>query len=209
MSPVDRSRDALLIVDLQHDFLPGGALGVEDGDAIVQPIARLAARFATVVATQDFHPADHASFASRWRRRPGEAIELHGERQLLWPDHCVAGTAGAALADGLDDRALTVILRKGTRREVDSYSAFRESVGPDGARASTGLAELLRARGVERLFVCGLALDVCVQASAVDAARAGFATVVLTDLCRAIDRTAPLSTLEAAGVGRASSTVLS
>jgi nicotinamidase/pyrazinamidase len=208
METIDRTRDALLIVDLQHDFLPGGALPVEDSDAIVAPIAQLAERFATVVATQDFHPPGHVSFASRWDKRPLEVVEVNGEQQRLWPDHCVAGTRGAALACGLPDGALTLILRKGTRREVDSYSAFREGVGPDGARASTGLAELLRERGVERLFCCGLALDYCVQASARDAAQAGFRVLVLDDLCRAIDPGNRLPALEAAGVRRASSTVL-
>lgn len=184
---IERPRDALLVVDLQHDFLPGGALAVQEGDEVVAPIARLAPAFETVVATQDFHPSGHVSFASA---HPGkkafETIALPSGTQELWPDHCVQGTPGAALHPGLPDRALTLLLRKGTRRDLDSYSAFRENVDREGQRPSTGLAAWLEARGVRRVFVCGLARDFCVKWSALDAAAAGFETFVLDDLTRAV-----------------------
>jgi nicotinamidase/pyrazinamidase len=174
-------------VDLQHDFLPGGALAVGDGDAVVAPIAALAGAFDTVVATQDWHPPGHVSFASAHPgRRPFETATLPQGPQELWPDHCVRGTRGAALHPALPDAALTLLLRKGTRREVDSYSAFRENVGPDGRRPTTGLGAWLKARGVRRVFLCGLARDFCVRASAVDAAAEGLEAVVLDDLTRAV-----------------------
>ncbi len=185
--PIDRERDALIVVDLQHDFLPGGALAVAHGDEIVAPIARLAPAFATVVATQDWHPRGHVSFASSHAgRKPFETAALPQGPQELWPDHCVQGERGAALEPGLPDAAVTLVLRKGTRREVDSYSAFRENVGPDGRRPTTGLGAWLSARGVRRVFVCGLARDFCVRATAVDAAADGFETTVLDDLTRAV-----------------------
>jgi len=184
---IDRERDALLVVDLQHDFLPGGALAVAEGDAVVEPIARLAPAFATVVATQDFHPPGHVSFASAHPgARPFETAALPQGPQELWPDHCLRGSPGAALDPRFPDAAATLVLRKGTRREVDSYSAFRENVGPDGRRPTTGLGAWLAARGVKRVFVCGLARDFCVRATAVDAAAEGFETVVLDDLTRAV-----------------------
>jgi nicotinamidase/pyrazinamidase len=181
-------RDALLVVDLQPDFMPGGALPVVEGDQIAEPIGRLAARFPTVVATQDFHPPGHVSFASAHPdARPFESIPLYGGRQALWPDHCVAGSPGAALHPALPDRALTLILRKGVRREVDSYSAFRENRGPDGQRRPTGLGAWLRARGIGRVLLVGLARDYCVRVSALDAAEEGFETWVIDDLTRAVD----------------------
>lgn len=184
---IDPSRDALLVVDLQHDFLPGGALGVNGGQEIVAPIARVAGAFGTVVATQDWHPREHVSFASSHPpHRPYESIELPQGRQELWPDHCVRGGAGAALHPGLPDALLTLIVRKGIRREVDSYSAFRENVGPDGRRPTTGLGAWLAARGVSRVFLAGLARDFCVRFSAVDAAAEGFEAIVLDDLTRAV-----------------------
>jgi nicotinamidase/pyrazinamidase len=185
--PVDPRSDALLVVDLQHDFLPGGALAVGGGDEIVAPIAALAGRFETVVATQDWHPPGHVSFASAHPgRRPFETAALPQGPQELWPDHCVRGTRGAALHPALPDVAITLVLRKGTRREVDSYSAFRENVGPDGSRPTTGLGAWLKARGVRRVLLCGLARDFCVRASAIDAAAEGLAAVVLDDLTRAV-----------------------
>jgi nicotinamidase/pyrazinamidase len=184
---LDPARDALLVVDLQRDFLPGGALAVGGGDAVVEPIARLAPRFGTVVATQDWHPPGHVSFASS---HPGAAPYTTLARpvgpQELWPDHCLRGSPGAALHPALPDEAVTLVLRKGTRREVDSYSAFRENVGPDGRRPTTGLGAWLKARGVARVFVCGLARDFCVRFSAVDAAAEGLEVVVLDDLTRAV-----------------------
>src|SRR5512138_1870882 len=184
---LDREKDALVIVDVQHDFLPGGALAVAGGDAVIAPIAALAPRFSTVVATQDWHPPGHVSFASAHPgRKAYETAELPQGPQELWPDHCVQGSRGAALHPGLPDAAVGLVLRKGTRREVDSYSAFRENVGPDGTRPTTGLGAWLRARGVRRVFLCGLARDFCVRASAVDAAADGFEAIVLDDLTRAV-----------------------
>lgn len=184
---IERPTDALLVVDLQHDFLPGGALAVQEGDEVVAPIARLAPAFETVVATQDFHPSGHVSFASTHPgKKPFEAIALPFGTQELWPDHCVQGTRGAQLHPGLPDRAITLLLRKGTRRDLDSYSAFRENVDRDGRRPTTGLGAWLEARGVRRVFVCGLARDFCVRWSALDAAAAGFDTYVLDDLTRAV-----------------------
>ena len=184
---IERDRDALLVVDLQHDFIPGGALAVGEGDAVVAPIAALAPAFATVVATQDWHPRGHVSFASAHPgRRPFETLQLPQGPQELWPDHCVAGLPGAALHPALPDAAITLVLRKGTRREVDSYSAFQENAGPDGGRPSTGLGAWLKARGVHRVFVCGLARDFCVRATAVDGAAEGLEVVVLDDLTRAV-----------------------
>jgi nicotinamidase/pyrazinamidase len=204
---IDRERDALLVVDVQHDFLPGGALGVAGGDEIVAPIARVAEAFRTVVATQDFHPAGHVSFASSHPgHAPYETIDLGHARQELWPDHCLAGTRGAALHPGLPDWALSLVLRKGTRRDVDSYSAFRENVGPDGRRPATGLAGWLRERGIRRVLVCGLARDFCVRWSAQDAVDAGLEAVVLDDLTRAVfpERAAEVdAALARAGVARA------
>jgi nicotinamidase/pyrazinamidase len=184
---IDPQKDALIVVDLQPDFMPGGALAVAEGDRIARPIGELARAFSTVVATQDFHPPGHVSFASAHPgRAPFEHIPLYGGKQALWPDHCVAGTPGAALHPELPDTAVTLILRKGTRPDVDSYSAFRENLGPDGARAHTGLAAWLRERGVVRLFVVGLARDYCVRATALDAADEKFETYVIEDLTRAV-----------------------
>jgi nicotinamidase/pyrazinamidase len=184
---IDPVKDALVVVDLQPDFMPGGALAVAEGDRIAVPIGELARRFATVVATQDFHPAGHVSFASAHPgAQPFSRVTLHGGEQVLWPDHCVAGSPGAALHPALPDAAVTLLLRKGTRRDVDSYSGFRENPGPDGTRLPTGLGPWLRARGIERVFVVGLARDFCVRATALDAAADGFETVVVDDLTRAV-----------------------
>jgi nicotinamidase/pyrazinamidase len=196
------SDDALLlVVDVQNDFLPGGALAVPHGDEVVPVINRLVARFANVVLTQDWHPPGHVSFASRHAgRRPFETIDLPYGPQVLWPDHCVQGTAGAQLATALRvDRAQAVI-RKGYHAHTDSYSAFVEAdrVTP------TGLAGLLRERGIRRVYCCGLATDFCVAWSALDAQAAGFATTVIDDACRAIDTGGSLAaarrSLAAAGV---------
>jgi nicotinamidase/pyrazinamidase len=181
-------RDVLLLIDLQRDFLPGGALAVAGGDEVVRPIARLCERFETVVATQDFHPRGHVSFASSHPgRSPLEVVTLPGgSEQVLWPDHCVAGSPGAALHPALPDHRITLILRKGTRREADSYSAFQEQPGPGGRRVSTGLGAWLRAREIERCFVVGLATDYCVSATAIDAAAEGFEVIVIAELTRAV-----------------------
>lgn len=202
---IDRRRDALLVIDLQPDFMPGGALAVAEGDAIVAPIARLVAcrGFDTLVATQDAHPAGHISFASRHALPLFATIALHGAPQTLWPDHCVQGTAGAALHAGLPQDGLTLILRKGTYPDADSYSAFRENHGPGGVRRTTGLGAFLRARSIERVFVCGLARDYCVAWTAIDAMSEGLTAYVLDDLTRAVDPSTRAQTdaaLAAAGV---------
>jgi nicotinamidase/pyrazinamidase len=176
--------DALLVVDVQNDFCPGGALAVPDGDAVVPVINRITRAFPIVVATQDWHPRGHISFASRHEgKNPFEVIEIQGTEQVLWPDHCVEGTPGADLHPELDATALRFVLRKGTNREVDSYSAFMENDG----KTTTGLTGLLQELGAERIFVSGLAIDVCVRATALDGRKAGFQVVVLEDACRAVD----------------------
>jgi nicotinamidase/pyrazinamidase len=180
---------ALIVVDLQPDFMPGGALACADGDALVAPIAALLAqrRYRTVVATQDWHPANHASFASHYAgQQPFAQIQLHGHPQTLWPDHCVQGSAGAVLHPGVDWNAADLVLRKGTRPLVDSYSAFRENHGPEGSRPATGLAGWLRERGISEVHVCGLARDYCVLWTAQDAASAGFAVGFHWDLTRPV-----------------------
>ena len=183
------SDTALIVVDLQPDFMPGGALPCHEGDAIVEPIAALLRqhRYATVVATQDWHPANHASFASRHAGAlPFQQILLHGQPQMLWPDHCVQGSAGAALDARVDWSPADLILRKGTNAEVDSYSAFRENHGPEGSRPSTGLAGWLRERGIAEVHVCGLARDYCVLWTALDAVDAGFRVGFLWELTRPV-----------------------
>ena len=175
---------ALVVVDVQNDFCPGGALEVPDGDAVVPAINRIAPRFAARILTQDWHPPGHGSFASSHAgRAPFETAELSYGEQVLWPDHCVQGTAGAAFHSGLATDGADLVLRKGFRPEIDSYSAFYEN----DRRTSTGLAGYLRVRGISRLFFVGLATDFCVAWSAIDGAREGFEAVVVEDACRAID----------------------
>ena len=197
------ARDCLIVVDVQTDFLPGGALAVAGGDEIVPVVNALARRFSTVVLTQDWHPADHASFAANHPgRAPFETVDLPYGRQVLWPVHCVQASPGAALAAGLDVPHAVMILRKGCDRAIDSYSAFREA----DRVTDTGLAAWARARGLERMVVCGLATDFCVAWTALDARAAGFETVVVEDACRAIDLDGSLAAawdaMERAGVGR-------
>jgi len=183
MKPRD-DRAALVVVDVQNDFCPGGALAVPEGDAIVPAINRLARRFAHVILTQDWHPPGHSSFASAHPgKRPFDTVDLPYGGQILWPDHCVQGTAGAAFHPALDIAQAELILRKGFRRGIDSYSAFREN----DRKTPTGLAAYLRERGLERLTLCGLATDFCVQYSALDAREAGFAVSLATEACRGID----------------------
>lgn len=180
---IPTAQDVLLVVDVQHDFVPGGALAVPDGAAVVPLVNRLAARFEHVVLTQDWHPAGHLSFASSHPgRQPFEAIPLPYGSQILWPEHCVQGTPGAALHAGLAVPHAELIIRKGYDRTVDSYSAFREANG-----RATGLAGYLRERGLSRVFVAGLALDFCVAFSACDGRAADFPVTVIEDACRAID----------------------
>jgi nicotinamidase/pyrazinamidase len=178
------SRDILLVVDIQNDFLPTGALGVPGGDAIIPVVNRLARRFPHVGLTQDWHAVGHLSFASSHPGKvPFETITLPYGPQILWPDHCVQGTSGAQFAAALDIPHAQFVVRKGYRRDVDSYSTFCEA---DGVTL-TGLAGYLRERGFRRVFLAGLATDFCVAYSAVDAHRAGFDVVVVEDACRAID----------------------
>lgn len=184
-----RSKSALLVVDLQPDFLPGGALAVERGDEILDPIADLmrSGRFGMCVATQDWHPPGHISFASRHAgKRPFDRIELYGHQQILWPDHCIQGTSGAELKAGMPWEKVDAITRKATDPAVDSYSAFRNNWNPAGVRPPTGLTGYLRDREVEDVYLCGLARDFCVLWSAEDAVHAGFRVHVLWDLTRAI-----------------------
>jgi nicotinamidase/pyrazinamidase len=177
-------RDVLIVVDVQNDFCPGGALAVPDGDAVVPAINRLAGGFAHVVLTQDWHPAGHASFAGAHPgRQPYETIELAYGSQILWPEHCVQGTIGAAFHPALDIPHAELVLRKGFHAGIDSYSAFREN----DRKTATGLAAYLRERGLERVTLCGLATDFCVLYSALDAREAGFETGVVLDASRGID----------------------
>jgi len=177
-------REVLLIVDVQNDFCPGGALAVPRGDEIVPAVNRLAAEFTHVILTQDWHPRGHASFASSHPgKQPFDAVDLSYGVQILWPDHCVQGTQGAAFHPGLDVPHAELVLRKGFRSTIDSYSAFREN----DRRTPTGLANYLRERGFERITVCGLATDFCVFYSAIDGREAGFAVDIATTACRGID----------------------
>ncbi len=180
----DPERDLLLLIDIQNDFCPGGALAVSAGDEIVPAVNRLAARFAHVVLTQDWHPAGHRSFASAHAdRAPYESVAFPYGLQTLWPDHCVQGTQGAAFHPALDTTRAELVIRKGFRPQIDSYSAFFEN----DRSTPTGLAGYLRERGFTRVVLCGLATDFCVAYSAIDARRLGFETVVLPGACRAID----------------------
>ncbi len=175
---------ALIVVDVQNDFLPGGALAVPRGDEVVPIANRLMERFSLVVATQDWHPADHLSFASQHEgRRSLEQIDLDGLPQTLWPDHCLQGAAGASFASALDVFRFDHVVRKGADRRIDSYSGFYDN----GRRRSTGLADWLRERQVDELFITGLATDYCVKFTALDAVREGFRTHVIADACRGID----------------------
>lgn len=197
---------ALLVVDVQPDFLPGGALAVADGDAIIAPLRRLleARRFGHVVVTQDWHPRGHVSFASSHPgRKPFDRIDLYGHEQVLWPDHCVQGTPGAALYPDLPWDTVDAVIRKGTDPKVDSYSGFRNNWNARGERPPTGLAGYLHERGVRSVHICGLARDVCVRWTAEDAHAAGFDTTVIWDLTRSVDPTgdaALKAALEASGV---------
>jgi nicotinamidase/pyrazinamidase len=186
---MSHDRTALIVVDVQMDFLSGGALAVPGAERILIPVARLMAsrRFGHIVATQDWHPADHVSFASQHPGRNAyETIQLYGREQVLWPDHCVAGSPGAALHPGLPWDSARAIVRKGMDRAVDSYSGFRNNFDANGERVSTGLAGYLRELGVAAVHVCGLARDYCVRATAEDAAGLGFATTVLWDLTQPV-----------------------
>jgi nicotinamidase/pyrazinamidase len=193
--------DVLLVVDVQNDFCPGGGLAVPAGDEIVPVVNRLGRDFAHVILTQDWHPPGHSSFASGHSgHRPFDTIDMPYGRQILWPDHCVQGTAGAAFHPGLDLPRAELVLRKGYHAGIDSYSAFREN----DRRTATGLAAYLRERGFERVTLCGLATDFCVLYSALDAAALGFVATVILNACRGIDRDGSLARaleeMRAAGV---------
>ncbi len=177
-------QDVLLVVDVQNDFCPGGALAVPRGDEVVPVINTLAGKFAHVVLTQDWHPAGHLSFASAHPgTTPFDTIEVSYGPQIMWPDHCVQGTRGAAFRDDLHVDRAELIIRKGYHRTINSYSAFYEN----DRTTHTGLAGYLRERGFTRVFLGGLAFDFCVRYSAEDAHKAGFTAVVIEDACRAID----------------------
>jgi nicotinamidase/pyrazinamidase len=177
-------RSALLVVDVQNDFCPGGALGVRDGDAVVAPINRLMARFRHVVLTQDWHPVDHVSFAANWPgRNVHDSVEVEGIEQTLWPIHCVSGSRGADFHAFLETRRASLVLRKGTRRALDSYSALFEN----DHRTPTGLEAWLRGVGASTLYLTGLATDYCVYRTAMDALLLGFEVAVVIDCVRGVD----------------------
>jgi nicotinamidase/pyrazinamidase len=185
---------ALIVIDVQNDFCPGGALAVAGGDAIVQPINALMAEFEAVVLTQDWHPAGHGSFASQHPGcAPFSVTRMPYGDQVLWPDHCVQGSPGANFHMALEADRADLILRKGFRPEIDSYSAFFEN----DHRTPTGLEGYLRTRGITDLVMVGLATDFCVNFSAVDAAKLGFGVTVRQDLCRAIDLDGSLEAAQA------------
>jgi nicotinamidase/pyrazinamidase len=187
--------EALLVIDVQYDFCPGGALAVEDGDAVVAPINEVLDEFRVVVFTQDWHPEGHSSFASQHAgKAPFDSVEMPYGPQVLWPDHCIIGSPGAAFHADLATRRAQAIVRKGFRPEVDSYSGYFEN---DHA-TPTGLEGYLRARGVDSVVIAGLATDFCVNYTAQDAARLGFATTVLAGASRAIDLDGSLAAAEAA-----------
>jgi nicotinamidase/pyrazinamidase len=193
----------LLVIDVQNCFLPGGSLAVKDGDQVIPVINRLAKGFANVVLTQDWHTAGHISFASSHAgKQPFEVIDLAYGKQVLWPDHCVQGTDGAALSKDLSIPQAGLVIRKGYHKDVDSYSAFTEADG----KTTTGLAAYLKARNLQRLFIAGLATDFCVAWTALDARKAGFDAYVVEDACRGIDTRGSLAKawadMDKAGVKR-------
>ncbi|MCG8317865.1 MAG: bifunctional nicotinamidase/pyrazinamidase [Cytophagales bacterium] len=195
-------KKALILVDIQNDFLPGGALAVPEGDMIVPLVNRIQEKFDLILATQDYHPANHASFAiNHENKKPGEIIDLHGLTQVLWPAHCVQHSDGAAFGKDLDMARVTKIFYKGENPDIDSYSGFFDN----GKRKKTGLAEYLKSKGVDTVYIVGLATDFCVKFTALDAVDLGFETYVIKDATRAInlqpgDFEASLKAMERAGV---------
>ena len=180
----DRKTSALLLVDLQNDFVEGGALAVPDGNSVIEIANRLMSQYDLVVATQDWHPADHGSFAASHKDvEVGDVFELSGLSQVAWPVHCVQETAGADFVDLLDAEKINTVVRKGTDPTIDSYSGFFDN----GRRKSTGLAELLNEKSVTRVDVMGLATDYCVKFTALDAIDAGFETRLIVDGCRGVN----------------------
>jgi nicotinamidase/pyrazinamidase len=191
--PID-AHDVLLVIDVQNDFCPGGALAVPGGDEVIAPIHRIAPRFEHIVLTQDWHPANHSSFAaSHAGKKPYDSIELAYGVQTLWPQHCVQGTPGAEFHPALQLTRAELILRKGFRPQIDSYSAFFEN----DRTTSTGLAGYLSERGLKRVFLAGLAFDYCVGFSALDARRLGLGAFVVRDACRAIDLNGSVAAMNA------------
>jgi nicotinamidase/pyrazinamidase len=209
------NRSVLLVADLQIDFLPGGALAVAGSEQILAPLATLmrSDTFSNIVAIQDWHPRNHVSFASQHaQRRPFETMQLYGREQVLWPDHCIAGSPGAALQADLPWERVRAIVRKGTDPNVDSYSAFRNNYDASGMRPHTGLAGYLRDCGIDTVYVCGLARDFCVRWTAEDAAALDFRTTVIWDLTRPVDPGSDAATravLERCGVRISDSASLS
>jgi nicotinamidase/pyrazinamidase len=200
------AKDALIVVDVQNDFCPGGRLAVQKGDEVVPLVNELAKRFENVVLTQDWHPSGHSSFAtSHPGTKPFDSIKLAYGEQVLWPDHCLQGSDGAALHKDLAVCHAQLVVRKGWRREVDSYSAFLEA----DRKSRTGLEGYLEERGIKRVFVCGLATDFCVAWTALDARKLGFDSAVVEDACRAIDMQGSLAAarekMKKAGVARVQS----
>ncbi len=194
--------NALLLVDIQNDFLPGGALAVSEGDKVIPIANRLQPQFELVLATQDWHPADHGSFAANHPgKRPGEIIELNGLRQILWPVHCVQNTPGAAFGPELQTSRVTEVFQKGTDAGIDSYSGFFDN----GHRKVTGLRDFLKARNVTDVFIAGLTTDYCVKFTALDGVALGFRVHVIRDGCRGVnlnpgDVAAAIAEMEKAGV---------
>lgn len=187
---VKKDTSVLLLVDIQRDFMPGGALGIDEGDKILEPVGSLleAGRFGLCVATQDWHPPGHVSFASSHPgHKPFDSIDHAGHEQTLWPDHCVQGTSGAEFFPELDWRRVAAVIRKGQERESDSYSGFRNNWNLRGERPPTGLAGYLKERGIRQVFVCGLARDVCALWTAEDAAKEGFEVAFLWEATRSVE----------------------
>jgi nicotinamidase/pyrazinamidase len=192
---------ALILVDIQNDFCPGGSLAVPDGDAIVPLLNRLQEEFELVVATQDWHPRGHGSFASSHGKPAYETVEIRGAPQTLWPDHCVQGSRGAELVAGLDRTRIARVFPKGTDPEIDSYSGFLDA----DHRNATGMADYLRGQGVDEVAIAGLATDYCVKYTALDAVKLGFRAAVIADACRGVnlkagDSEAALNEMRSAGV---------
>lgn len=184
MANQNKPVNALLIVDLQNDFLPGGALAVKNGDQVIPVVDQLLQQhFNVKIATKDWHPKDHGSFAPMHGKQPGEVINLEGIEQILWPIHCVQGSFGAEFAEGWDVKAVERIFYKGTEKNIDSYSAFFDNKH----RRSTGLGDYLRSLNVTDVYIVGIATDYCVKYSALDACHLGFKTHVIEDACRGVE----------------------
>jgi nicotinamidase/pyrazinamidase len=183
MSDIVTKDSALIVIDVQNDFCPGGALAVEGGDKIIPTINKLMPLFPLVVATKDWHPQGHVSFASQHDKEPGTVIEVHGDKTVLWPDHCVQGTDGAEFRTSLDVTGINLVLHKGTKKGLDSYSAFFEN----DHQTPTGLEHYLKGLGISKIFVVGLAEDVCVYFTATDGRKVGFDVSVVSDATRGVD----------------------